>query len=95
MMTLDFRLLRSVGIAGLVLVAGCLAGISCSDLIRRSFRLTPSSDESAPASSGIAVNQPRGVTSVNDGQDRDVYIAIWPLSPAGPYVGWARYKTRE
>ncbi len=83
MMTLDFRLLRSVGIAGLVLVAGYLAGISCSDLIRHSFTLTPSSEESAPASSGITVNLPRGVTSVNDGPDRNVYSSNWLLIPAG------------
>lgn len=83
MMVRDFRLLRTVGTSGLVLIAGYLAGMSCSDLIRPFFRLTPSLDESACACSGIAVNLPRGVTSVNDGQDRNVYITGWLMIPAG------------
>lgn len=86
MMPLHFRLLMSIGIASLVLDAGYLAGISCSDLIRPFFRLTPSSDESAPASPGIAANRPRGVTSVNDGRARNVYITNCSLIPTGFYI---------
>ena len=85
-MPLHFRLLMSVRIAGLVLIVSYLAGISCSDLIRRSFTLTPSSDESPPASSGITVNLSRDVTSVDDGRDRNVYITNCSLIPTGFYI---------
>lgn len=95
MMTLDLRLLKSVGIAGLVLIASYLAGISYSYLIFRPFTWPPSSDKSAPASSGIIVNLPRAVTSVNDGQDRNVCITNWLLLPTGSYVSCAIDRTKE
>lgn len=69
MKPLHLRLLMFVGMAGCALIAGALAGVSYSDLIPRPFTLTPASEESVPASSGITVNLPRVVTSVDDGQD--------------------------
>jgi len=64
MMTLRLGLLICVRIPGLALIAGYLAGVSYSDLIPGPFTLTPSPDDSAPASSGIIVNLPLFVSNL-------------------------------
>lgn len=68
MWTLRFSLLILACITCFGLVAGNLAGVSYPDLIPRVFTVKPSSGESARASSGLMMNLPRVVVSVDDGQ---------------------------
>ncbi len=67
-MTLRLSLLVLLSIFCLLLGAGYLAGISYTDLLPRTFSLDTSSLESSRASSGLTMNLPRVVVSVDDGR---------------------------